>query len=179
MSDTLEQVGAVTEDMKLPSGSAVLQMIIHKTAEGGTLDTRIVLVGALEVEPNNPAHRLAMILQNRLPELIEEATGITCNAVDAAEIEDRLGERKVGMVAELGMGYGTDPLAERPISAALNSDVNTPESEKPANDTWPMGAVGRSWAKAEELAEHEACRDAKASRKSADYGLPEADGSLD
>src|SRR5258708_3838698 len=110
MSDTLEQVGAVTEDMKLPSGSAVLQMIIHKTAEGGTLDTRIVLVGALEVEPNTPAHGLAMILQNRLPELIEEATGITCNAVDAAEIEDRLGANVHGL------GPDTDPLAERPIS---------------------------------------------------------------
>lgn len=99
-----------TEDMRLPAGSAVFQ-IINAPLEDGTpnLDMRGVLVGGpdgpVSYDPTNPAHRLVAVIGNRIDELVAEATGgAATRRTDAGVIERRLhpGEQP-GAIPEEGL----------------------------------------------------------------------------
>lgn len=83
-----------TQDMKLPDGSTVVQAIMHRDPDGagGALDIRCVLIGTNQYDERNPAHRFAMAVQKRIPEIMLEITGGAAHLVDASEIEQRVAD---------------------------------------------------------------------------------------
>jgi hypothetical protein len=83
-------VAGVTEDMKLPNGSAVFQ-IINTTKDGSPhLDMRGVLVGGTEYDPLNPAHRILATINNQIDALVAVATGGEVQSETAEAVENRL-----------------------------------------------------------------------------------------
>jgi len=67
----------VTEDLKLPDGSTVIQCVLHRNAEGngGHLDFRAVTIGCDEYDSMNPAHRFLTAVVKRLPDIMAEISG--------------------------------------------------------------------------------------------------------
>lgn len=105
-----------TEDMRLPEGSAVFQIILNKLEDGSpNLDMRGVLIGGPDgpasYDPTNPAHRLMAVIGNRIDELVAEATGGSAvRRTDAGVIERRLqdGEQPGAIPEEPGIVAGLD-----------------------------------------------------------------------
>jgi hypothetical protein len=98
-----------TEDMRLPAGSAVFQVILGKLEDGSpNLDMRAVLIGGpdgpVAYDPLNPAHRLVAVIGNRIDDLLAEATGTSATRTDAGVIERRLQEgEQPGAIPEEGL----------------------------------------------------------------------------
>jgi hypothetical protein len=110
-----------TEDMRLPEGSAVFQIILSKLDSGElNMDMRGVLVGGPDgpatYDPLNPAHRLLAVINNHLDDLVAEATrgGGKLYKTDAGVIERRLheGEQPGAIPEEPGIVAGLDLSAE-------------------------------------------------------------------
>lgn len=85
----------VTEDMRLPDGSTVIQCILHRDESGkaGHLDFRCITVGATEFDPTNPAHRFLNAVADRIEEIMAEVTGGTAEFLpeeNDGTIEQRL-----------------------------------------------------------------------------------------
>jgi hypothetical protein len=89
----LEETNVVTEDMKLPPGSAVIQCILHTNEDGngGFLDVRAVTIGSNILDMANPAHRFIAAVSERMEELLTQV-GETAGfeEIPAAEAETRL-----------------------------------------------------------------------------------------
>jgi len=109
--DEITPAKVVTEDMKLPDGSAVFQIIqnISEDGEQGKLDMRGVLIGCETYDPGNAAHRVLAVINNMADQIIAMALpGSSVQRERAQDIEQRIvenGERVNGMPPELGMGY--------------------------------------------------------------------------
>lgn len=92
--DALRRIDPVgfTEDMRLPDGSAVFQIILNTKNGQPNIDMRGVLIGATEYDPANPAHRICGVIQNRMSEIVAEATGgeIVQETTDAIEARLRV-----------------------------------------------------------------------------------------
>lgn len=72
----LKETEVVTQDMRLPDGSTVIQCILVEGEDGSVqLDFRCITIGASEYNPANPAHRFLQAVAERLPELMEEIAG--------------------------------------------------------------------------------------------------------
>lgn len=128
-------VQTVTDDMKLPEGSAVFQIIKNVIDGQQNLDMRGVMVGTNQYDPLNPAHRLLAAISNNIDKLLEMAGGGIATPVNADEIEQRLLDsnavdvdpdqtREVGFRPELAMGYKGNPAEENGESKGVEYDLN-------------------------------------------------------
>jgi hypothetical protein len=86
----------VTKDLiGLPSGSAVLQLVLHRLRDEpgmAHLETRMVMIGTSELDMSNPAHRVAVALQTHLPAILAEALQAEPVAKSRDEIADSIAE---------------------------------------------------------------------------------------
>jgi len=116
--DEITPANVLTEDMKLPPGSAVFQIIqnISEDGEEGKLDMRGVLIGSETYDPSNAAHRVLAVINNMADQIIAMALpGSSVQRERAVDIEQRILKngnpmldnlpRTPGMPPELGMGY--------------------------------------------------------------------------
>jgi hypothetical protein len=86
----VEVTHIVTEDMRLPAGSTVVQCILHQDQDGGTqLDIRCVTIGVDQYDESNPAHRFLSVVANHLPEIMAEVSE-NAEMVTTGNIETRL-----------------------------------------------------------------------------------------
>lgn len=86
----MEVTRIVTDDMRLPAGSTVVQCILHQAENGDKqLDIRCVTIGADQYDENNPAHRFLSVVANRLPEIMAEVSE-NAEMVTTGNIEARL-----------------------------------------------------------------------------------------
>jgi hypothetical protein len=93
LNNRLEETNVVTEDMKLPAGSAVLQAVIvkDKHGDGGFLDIRAIAVGCNSLDMRNPAHRFLQAVSNRMDEIMAEVSGgLPYEEVDPSVIEEHI-----------------------------------------------------------------------------------------
>lgn len=130
-------VQGVTQDMKLPEGSAVFQ-IINAAVDGvPNLDMRGVLVGGGSYDPLNPAHRLLAVINNNIDQFVAMATGGTVTREPAGAIEERLAAN------QHGIGPDTDPDFADPVSlskgtpfppAQFTLATGTPEGNVESDD---------------------------------------------
>lgn len=81
----LEQVGVVTEDMKLPVGSAVIQCILTDN----DFSVRSVLIGHTEVDPMNAAHRFVAEVFSLSPQIMQKINGGAPVTMPSVEDIDR------------------------------------------------------------------------------------------
>lgn len=81
----LEQVGVVTEDMKLPVGSAVIQCILTDN----DFSVRSVLIGHTEVDPMNAAHRFVAEVFALIPQIMQKINGGAPVTMPSVEDIDR------------------------------------------------------------------------------------------
>lgn len=168
----LTPAGAITEDLKLPEGSAVFQ-IVRTIVDGQQhLDMRGVLIGTMQFDHSNPAHRLLATIQNNVPELIQMATGqqvfekpdeeieagILANqpgATDPADLAKGYGagEAMAKKIADLAKGYGSgnkfepDGLVTDGVDARTHdfNDAQQANQKVQGQPEWPFGTVGRSF----------------------------------
>lgn len=90
--DEVPAVGLTRDLVGLPEGSCVLQLVLHQVEDGQHLETRMVMIGAVELDMLNPAHRVAVALQAHLPAILEEALQVEPVALPAGEIAARISD---------------------------------------------------------------------------------------
>lgn len=91
----LEETNVVTEDMKLPPGSAVIQCILHRNEDGlgGFLDVRAVTIGSSVLDMSNPAHRFVAAVSERMEEILTQVGEMSeLQKIPADDVEARLRE---------------------------------------------------------------------------------------
>jgi hypothetical protein len=119
----LRPTDVVTEDMKLPAGSAVIQAILHRDADDPKLvsiDFRFVTIGTTQLKLANPTHRFLQAVQRRMDEIMAEVTGgieVGFTATDDDVIEARL----------RGVQPGIEAAAKSAIHEGLIAGGKTPE----------------------------------------------------
>jgi hypothetical protein len=90
----LEETNVITEDMRLPEGSAVIQCVLVQdpNGNGGYMDVRAITVGADHLDPANPAHRWLQAVSRRMDEIMREVVGENgrIEEVDLATLEGRI-----------------------------------------------------------------------------------------
>jgi hypothetical protein len=88
----LQPTAVVTEDMRLPAGSSVIQCILHRSEEGAFMDVRCMTIGGTELDMGNPTHRFMMAVHDRIEEIMAQVAGgpEKVFALDASEVEERL-----------------------------------------------------------------------------------------
>jgi hypothetical protein len=110
----------ITKDLiDLPSGSAVLQLVLHRIdGEPGMahLETRMVMIGATELDMSNPAHRVAVVLQRYLPQILEEALQATPVEQTPQEMADKIHE--AAAQAHLDAHKDVELLSDKPVDTA-------------------------------------------------------------
>lgn len=139
-------VAVITDDMKLPDGSAVFQIINQPVNGEPNLDMRGVLIGTNQYDPANPAHRVLACISNNIDSLMTQATG--GNAVrhaDSDAIEQRLlaGQGKVDRLA-YQYGKNGNP-AEDPFDDPDHRgkhDLSNPAERHPADGPSMQFAAG-------------------------------------
>lgn len=115
----------LTEDMRLPDGSAVFQIILNTKDGQPNIDMRGVLIGATGYDPTNPAHRICGVIQNRISEIVDEATGGEIVQETTDDIEARL---RVDPAAITPNGNPIDPyLGELDPDRSLPVLVEAPQ----------------------------------------------------
>jgi hypothetical protein len=88
----LQPTAVVTEDMRLPAGSSVIQCILHRSEEGAFMDVRCMTIGGADLDMGNPTHRFMMAVHDRIEEIMAQVAGgpEKVFALDASEVEERL-----------------------------------------------------------------------------------------
>ena len=109
-----------TEDMKLPDGSAVFQVINTVIDGKPATDMRGVLIGSQVFDPTNPAHRIMATINNQIDAIV----GIATNSAVTRELNGDIDKR-----IEKTLQPVDDPVDDAVVHA-LPAEITRMDSER-------------------------------------------------